>query len=121
MSRCRFGGKNISPAVLYGDDFLPGTFVFTKELVFNFFEVRNSKFQNQNSDFLTLQTSELDKNFLTGIFGIVIRTGILFPMGVPEIGTKNRNFQPLWQEEQWQGEHTSGEKHHTRRQRRRRQ
>ena len=99
MSRCRFGGKKISPAVLYGDDFLPGTFVFTKELVFKFCEVWKSEFQNRKSDFLTLQTSELDKNFPTGIFGIVIRTGILFPMGVPEIGTKNRNSQPLWQEE----------------------
>ncbi len=48
---------------------------------------------NLDSDFLTLQTSELKKN-LTGIFGIKNGTGILLTMGVPEIGTKNQNSQP---------------------------
>ncbi len=37
VSRCRFGGKNNSPTILYGNGFLPWTFVFTKELVFDFF------------------------------------------------------------------------------------
>jgi hypothetical protein len=89
MSRCRFGGKNNSPAVFYGDGFLPGTFVFTKELVFDFYEVRNPEFWNRNSGFLTLQTSEFEKNFPTGIFGIVNGIGIPPLMGVPEIRTKN--------------------------------
>jgi hypothetical protein len=96
MSRYRFGGKNNSPAVLYGNGFLPGTFVYTKELVFDFCEVRNSKFWNRNSNFPTLQTSEFEKNFPTRIFGTVNRIGIPLPMGVPEIGTKNQNSQPSY-------------------------
>jgi hypothetical protein len=49
---------------------------------------------NWNSDFLTLQTSEFQKKNPTVIFGI--KNGIRIPltMGVPEIGTKNRNSQP---------------------------
>ncbi len=46
---------------------------------------------NQNSDFLTLQTSEFQKHFLTGMFGIKHGIGILATMGVPEIRTKNWN------------------------------
>ncbi len=55
---------------------------------------RNYKFQNRNSDFLTLQTSEFKKYFPTRIFGI--KNGIRIPlaMGVPEIVTKNQNSQP---------------------------
>ena len=34
------------------------------------------------------------KTFLTRIFGIRNGSGILLPMGVPEIGTKNQNSQP---------------------------
>jgi hypothetical protein len=49
---------------------------------------------NQNSNFLTLQTSEFQKKNPTGIFGIENGIGILLPMGVPEIGTKNLNSQP---------------------------
>jgi hypothetical protein len=49
---------------------------------------------NQNSDFLTLQTSEFQKRILTGIFGIKNGIGIPLTMGVPENGTKNRNSQP---------------------------
>ncbi len=55
---------------------------------------RNSEFQNRNSNFLTLQTSGLKKYFPTRIFGIKNRIGIPLTMGVPEIGTKNRNSQP---------------------------
>ncbi len=51
------------------------------------------KIANQNSNFLTLQKLEFQKN-LTRIFGIVNGIGILPPMGVPEIGTKNWNSQP---------------------------
>jgi hypothetical protein len=39
-------------------------------------------------------TAEFEKNFPTGIFGIKNRIGILLPIGVPEIGTKNLNSQP---------------------------
>jgi hypothetical protein len=48
---------------------------------------------NRNSDFLTLQTSEFQKHFPNGIFGI--KNGIRIPlmMGVPEIRTKNWNSQ----------------------------
>jgi hypothetical protein len=49
---------------------------------------------NRNSDFLTLQTSEFEKKNPTGIFGIKNGIGILLPMGVQEIGTKNWNSQP---------------------------
>jgi hypothetical protein len=49
---------------------------------------------NQNSNFLTLQTSEFQKTFPTGIFGIKNGIGIPLTMGVPEIGTKNWNSQP---------------------------
>ncbi len=55
---------------------------------------RNSEFWNRNSDFLTLQTSEFKRYFLTGIFGIKNGIGIPLTMGVPEIGTKNWNSQP---------------------------
>jgi hypothetical protein len=58
------------------------------------YEVPGFRIRNQNSNFLTLQTSEFKKYFLTKIFGI--KNGIRIPltMGVPEIGTKNRNSQP---------------------------
>jgi hypothetical protein len=49
---------------------------------------------NWNSNFLTLQISEFQKKNPTGIFGIKNGIGILFMMGVPEIGTKNWNSQP---------------------------
>jgi hypothetical protein len=49
---------------------------------------------NQNSDFLTLKTSEFQNKIPTGIFGIEHRIGILLMMGVPEIGNVNRNSQP---------------------------
>jgi hypothetical protein len=48
---------------------------------------------NQNSNFLTLQTLEFKKKS-TVIFGIKNGIGIPLTMGVPEIGTKNRNSQP---------------------------
>jgi hypothetical protein len=44
--------------------------------------------------FLDFLTAEFEKNFLTGILGIVNWIGIPLPMGVPEIGTKNWNSQP---------------------------
>jgi hypothetical protein len=47
-----------------------------------------------NSNFLTLQTLEFQKENPTGIFGIKNGIGILLTMGVPEIGTKNWNSQP---------------------------
>jgi hypothetical protein len=56
---------------------------------------RNSKFWNSNSKILTLQTSEFKKYFPTGIFGIKNGIGIPLTMGVPEIGTKNWNSQPI--------------------------
>ena len=46
---------------------------------------------NWNSNFLTLQTSEFQKNNLTGSFGIENKNRIPLMMGVPEIGTKNWN------------------------------
>ncbi len=52
------------------------------------------KIANRNSDFLTLQKSEFQKQNPTGIFRIVNGIGILSPMGVPEIRTKNWNSQP---------------------------
>ncbi len=52
------------------------------------------KIANWNSDFRTLQKSEFQKKNPTGIFRIVNGIGIPPPMGVPEIGTKNRNSQP---------------------------
>jgi hypothetical protein len=54
----------------------------------------NPEFQNQNSDFSILQQRNLIKIFPTIIFGIGNGSGILLLMGVPEIGTKNRNSQP---------------------------
>jgi hypothetical protein len=44
---------------------------------------------NQNSNFLTLQTSEFQKKNPTRIFGIKNGIGIPLTMGVPEIVTKN--------------------------------
>ncbi len=52
-----------------------------------------SKFWNRNSNFSIFQQRNSKKN-PTGIFGIKNETGILLPMGVPEIGTENRNSQP---------------------------
>jgi hypothetical protein len=52
------------------------------------------KIANRNYDFLTLQKSEFQKKNPTKIFGIVNEIGIPPPMGVPEIGTKNRNSHP---------------------------
>jgi hypothetical protein len=49
---------------------------------------------NQNSNFLTLQTSEFQKKHPTRIFEIKHGIGILLTMGVPEIGTENQNSQP---------------------------
>jgi hypothetical protein len=41
--------------------------------------------------------SRIQKKLPTGISGIKNRIGIPLPMGVPEIGTENRNSQPrLW-------------------------
>ena len=54
------------------------------------------KIANRNSNFLTLQKSDFLKKNPTGIFGIVNGIGIPPPMGVPEIGTKNRNSQPRY-------------------------
>jgi hypothetical protein len=39
--------------------------------------------------FVDFLTAEFKKNNPTGIFGIENGIGILLPMGVPEIGTKN--------------------------------
>jgi hypothetical protein len=55
---------------------------------------RIPKIANRKSDFLALQKSEFQKKNPAGIFGIVNGIGILPPMGVPEIGTKNQNSQP---------------------------
>jgi hypothetical protein len=44
--------------------------------------------------FLDFSTTEFEKNFPTGIFGIKNGIRIPLPMGVPEIGTKNWNSQP---------------------------
>ena len=49
---------------------------------------------NRNSGFLTLQTSEFQIKIPTVIFEIENEIGIPLTMGVPEIGTKNRNSQP---------------------------
>jgi hypothetical protein len=47
--------------------------------------------------FLEFSTAEFEKKNLTRILGIEKGIGIPLPMGVPEIGTKNRNSQPsLW-------------------------
>jgi hypothetical protein len=48
---------------------------------------------NQNYNFLTFQASEFQKIIQTRIYGIKNGIGILLTMGVPEIGTKNRNSQ----------------------------
>ncbi len=94
MSRCRFGRKNNSPAILYGNGFLPRTLVSTEISICFLMRYRNSEFRNRNSNFLTLQTLEFKKYFPTRIFEI--KSGIRIPltMGVPEIGTKNQNSQP---------------------------
>ncbi len=55
---------------------------------------RDSKFWNQDSNFLTLQTSEFKNYYLTRIFGIKNGIGIPLTMGVPEIRTINWNSQP---------------------------
>ncbi len=55
---------------------------------------RTPKIANWNSDFLTLQKLEFQKKNPAGIFGIVNGIGIPPPMGIPEIGTENRNSQP---------------------------
>jgi hypothetical protein len=47
---------------------------------------------NQNSYFLTLQSSEFQKIIPTKIFGVENGIGILLTMGVPEIGTKKLEF-----------------------------
>jgi hypothetical protein len=52
------------------------------------------KIANRKSNFLALQKSEFQKKNPTGIFGIINRIGIPPLMGVPEIGTKNRNSHP---------------------------
>jgi hypothetical protein len=54
----------------------------------------NPNIANRSSNFLTLQTSEFQKEIPSGIFGIKNGIGILLTMGVPEIGTKNWNSQP---------------------------
>jgi hypothetical protein len=59
---------------------------------------QNSKFQNWNSNFLTLQTLEIKKYFPTRIFGIKNEIRILPTMGVSKIGTKNWNSQPRQEE-----------------------
>jgi hypothetical protein len=43
---------------------------------------------------MIFQQRNLIENFPTGIFGIVNGSEIPLPMGVPEIGTENRNSQP---------------------------
>jgi hypothetical protein len=55
---------------------------------------RNS--ENCKSEFQFSDSPEIgiSKKNPTGIFGIVNKIGILPPMGVPEIRTKNRNSQP---------------------------
>jgi hypothetical protein len=57
------------------------------------FFFQNSKFWNRNTDF-SIFNNGIQKKNPTGIFGI--KNGIRIPllMGVPEIGTKNRNSQP---------------------------
>jgi hypothetical protein len=54
---------------------------------------QHSEFQNWNSDFLIIQQWN-SKKIPTRSFGIKNGIGILLPMGVPEIGTKNWNSQP---------------------------
>jgi hypothetical protein len=58
-------------------------------LFFSEFRISESEFR-----FLDFSTAEFKRKNSTGIFGIKngIRTPL--PMGVPEIGTKNRNSQP---------------------------
>ncbi len=55
-----------------------------------FFEFRMSESEFR---FLNFSTTKF-KKYPTGIFGIKNGIGILLPMGVQEIGTKNRNSQP---------------------------
>ncbi len=45
--------------------------------------------------------SGIRKKKSTGIFGIENGIGILLPMGIPEIGTENRNSQPSQQPPPW--------------------
>jgi hypothetical protein len=54
---------------------------------------RNTEFWNWNSNFSIFQQRN-SKKIPTRIFGIKNGIGILLPMGVPEIGTKNWNSQP---------------------------
>jgi hypothetical protein len=58
-------------------------------LFFFEFQIFESEFQ-----FLDFSTAEFIRKILTGIFGIKNGIGIPLPMGVPEIGTENRNSQP---------------------------
>ena len=67
ISRCRFGGKNNSPAVLYGNGFLLWSFVFTKELLFDFlwgpeFRILESEFQFSDSPDIGIQEKFSDRN-----------------------------------------------------------
>ncbi len=72
----------------------------------------NSEFQNRNSDFSIFQQRNSIKIFPTGIFGIGKGSDVPLPMGVPEIGTKNRrNSQPRRGRLQFSYEtHTAGMK-----------
>jgi hypothetical protein len=58
--------------------------------------------------FLDFSTAEFEKKNPTGIFGIKNGIRILLPMGVPEIGTKNRNSQPRWLGLSFMGAWTAG-------------
>ncbi len=60
-----------------------------------FIVIRYSEFWNQNSNFSFFQQRNSKKN-LTRIFGIENGMGILLLMGVPEIRTKNWDYQPSW-------------------------
>ncbi len=55
---------------------------------------RIPNFANRNFNFRTFHTSEFLKQNPTRISGIKNEIGILLPMGVPDIGTKNWNSQP---------------------------
>jgi hypothetical protein len=57
-----------------------------------FFEFRILELEFQ---YLKFSTAEFKKN-PTGIFRIENGIRIPLPMGVPEIGTENRNPQPRW-------------------------
>ncbi len=62
---------------------------FLRFFFFSEFGILESEFW-----FLHFSTAEFENNFPTGIFGIENGIGIPLPMGVPEIGTENRNSQP---------------------------